>query len=78
MILIQLWPKLIYAKNKMPDGMTFNDFAEIDFVLWEVRVMKDATCDDWMDQRVACDCPFFQKNFFCKHSMAIAVRLKLA
>ena len=74
MILIQLWPKLIYAKNKMPDGMTFNDF--VDFVLWEVKVIKDATCNNWMDQRVVFNGPFFQKNFFCKHSTAIAVRFK--
>ena len=28
-------------------------------------------------KKIICDCPKFQKNFICKHSIGIAVRLNM-
>jgi hypothetical protein len=42
------------------------------------RLHKDANASNWMENLIQCDCPFFQKNFFCKHSMGLAVLQNLA
>ena len=58
--------------------MDFDDYMEKEFSLWEIKVRVDASNDNWHRQKILCDCPKFQKNFICKHSMGIAVLCKFA
>ena len=59
---------LIYKNH---NHATFEDFIESQFGIWVVQ-MKD---DNWQDAK--CTCPHFFKNYSCKHSVGIAIRLKL-
>ena len=38
---------------------------------------SDITVENWFKHKIVCDCPFFMKNFICKHSIGIAVTMKL-
>jgi hypothetical protein len=40
--------------------------------------VTDANASNWMENLIQCDCPFFQKKFFCKHSICLAVLQNLA
>ena len=47
-----------------------------EFKVWELNVQNDVDEENWNQNKIICDCPKFQKNFICKHS--IVVRLNLA
>lgn len=49
-----------------------NCMKELAFSVWEIILPKD---DNWSNG--TCSCPFFMKNFMCKHLVGLAIRLKL-
>ena len=59
---------LIYNNH---NHATFDDFVENQFRICVVQ-MKD---EDWQNGK--CFCPHFFKNYSCKHSVGIAICLKL-
>ena len=58
--------------------LTFDKFMTREFDVWEIKVHNEANEDNWNEKKIICDCPKFQKNFICKHSIGIAVRLNMA
>jgi hypothetical protein len=59
------------AKN-----FSFEQYTAEEFKFWEIRVSNDTSETNWLQKKITCDCPFFQKNYFCKHSMGVAVLSK--
>ncbi len=50
---------------------TFDNFVKNQFEVWTVKINKD----QWLEAR--CSCPFFFKNYSCKHTVGIAIRTGL-
>ena len=44
--------------------------------IWVIKVSSDINSTNWYEHKIICDCPSFQKNFICKHSLGLAVNLK--
>ena len=43
-----------------------------------IWVLYDACESNWLERMIQCDCPRFQKDFYCKHSIGLAVLQKFA
>jgi hypothetical protein len=63
---------------KSPPGFDLKEFFELEFRYWEIRVSNGVTEDNWNQKQIFCNCPSFQKNFVCKHTIGVAIRLKLS
>lgn len=48
----------------------------MEYSIWEVDVASDIDSLNWQE-RIVCNCPYYNKNYVCKHSLALAVQLKL-
>ena len=48
----------------------FNDFAAMENSLWRTKIIES----DW--KQSSCTCPFFTKNYKCKHIIGISNRLR--
>ena len=66
------------SQLKNPNNTDFDLSTDFEFVLGKLRIHKDANASNWMENLIQCNCPFFQKKFFCKHSMGLAVLQNLA
>ena len=49
----------------------FTSFSECITSMWEVKFNKE----DWTSS--TCSCPVFQKQYYCKHWLGVALRKKL-
>lgn len=58
-------------RAKKRSWRNFDEFKKAAFAVWIVS-MKD---DNWRDAR--CSCPHFLKNYKCKHTLGMAIRLQL-
>ena len=56
-----------------PKQTTFEEYTELEFVIWVLRVHNDACESNWLERMIQCDCLRFQKDFYCKHSIGLAV-----
>ena len=63
--------------RKPKKSTNFSSYMETEQIFHIIRVKNDATTDNWIEKRILCDCPSFQKDFLCKHTVGIAVKLKL-
>ena len=48
----------------------FNDFAAMENSIWRTKIIES----DWKES--SCTCPFFSKNYKCKHIIGISNRLR--
>jgi len=58
----------------------FDEFKVDEFKIWQIEMPHKPDLDDdfnktWKDS--TCSCPYFYKDFICKHIIGIAIRLKL-
>ncbi len=60
----------VQTKRSLKSWTSFDDYKEAARAFWTVKVIGDA----WEDS--VCSCPVFQKQFICKHSLGMAIRLK--
>ena len=68
-----------YRKQMATPKVTdFDSYTEFEFVLWVLKVHNDACESNWLEKMIQCDCPSFQKNYYCKHSIGLAVLQKFA
>ena len=45
-------------------------------VLWVQAVLSSTTTENWIKTgQLTCDCPVFMKNYYCKQTLSLAVRL---
>lgn len=49
----------------------------MEYSIWEVDVASDIDTLNWQERKIVCNCPYYNKNYVCKHSLALAVQLKL-
>jgi hypothetical protein len=74
----QSFCKYLKVINKPKKSMIFSEYMDIEQLFHLVRVHKDVNANNWMQKKIFCDCPSFQKDFLCKHCIGLAVKLKLA
>ncbi len=48
---------------------TFGEFVEQQFCIWKVEIVDNK----WKEAK--CSCPRFFKNYSCKHTLGLAIRL---
>jgi hypothetical protein len=56
-----------------PKLTDFSDFMTVQNSLWEIKVDHQTPTANWLERKIICDCPAFQKYFICKHSLGLAV-----
>ena len=73
---ISIMNGLVMSKLKFAD---FNDMISTQNQVWTVAVSPSVTAANWQyTGNMTCECPFFFKNYICKHSMGVAKLLKFA
>ena len=55
---------------------TFEHFVSTDFGYWRIELPDNVDSTNWHTGK--CTCPWFYKNYMCKHIVGLALRLKLA
>lgn len=61
-----------FAETRATKWNSFDEYVDKAFgTYWEVNAAKNA--DDWKTSS-SCTCPFFQKNWKCKHVIAVVLR----
>ena len=56
-----------------PKLIDSSDFMTVQNSLWEIKVDHQTPTANWLERKITCDCPAFQKYFICKHSLGLAV-----
>ena len=50
---------------------SFEEFLQLHFAVWRIEIDLNSFDES------SCNCPFFMKNFVCKHVTGLGIRLKL-
>ena len=59
-------------KYKTKRWTSFDQFKDLQFGIWKITLSDNAT--EW--QNGVCNCPSFFKEYICKHTVGMAIRLK--
>lgn len=65
------------TKQRRLNYNSLEELFQIEYSLWEIDVAVDIDQLNWIKRKLVCNCPYYSKNYVCKHTLALAVQLKL-
>ena len=65
------------VKQRRLNYKSLEELLQMVYSMCEVDVANDIESLNCQERKIVCNCPYYSKNYVCKHSLALAVQLKL-